>query len=134
MLRQKGEIIMYDAAESLAVVIAIFLVIILLAGVFGIGWAITEGITSIWQKELVCDTFEVEILEKSMNDNYKILVKGIDLNGEEYCKTHVVFANEYANMNPGDILLVRQRVTTQPLFGEKVSYTLIKEVVVPSVE
>ena len=114
---------MYNT-DGIAVMLLIIIVIMLAAFVFAMGYGITYAITTIWKETLADDTFEVTVVDKSMEDNYVILVKGVNLDGEEYCDKFIVDANRYASVTVGDTVVVRETKTTQPIFGEQVFYSL----------
>ena len=109
---------------------AIGYVLLFIAGVYVVGGVIAYGITSIWQEVLVEDVFEVEVIEKAMVEDKgvscTVLVKGTDLDGQEYCETLTVSASVYSNISSGDMLNIRQKTTTQPIFGKEISYTLVE--------
>lgn len=116
--------------DVVAIIVAIGYLLLAAAGVCFIGGLITYGITSIWQEVLIDDVFEVEVIDKAMVEDdgvsCTVLVKGTDFDGQEYCETLTVNPSVYSNIVPGDMLSIRQRTTTQPIFGKGISYTLIE--------
>ena len=119
---------MFDT-DGIASMLIVFMAICLLAIVIAICSGITYGITYIWHEDLVDDTFEVVVLEKAMSNDdgvkYDVLVKGVDLFGNEYCKNVSVKADVYANISIGDTLFMHQKSHTQPIFGVQSSYSLV---------
>lgn len=121
---------MRDFDRAMAGLSIMIVLLVTLAGVFGIVYVGTQAVTSIWKETLIDDSFEVEVVDKAMDPSsvktsYRVLVQGTDLNGDEYCRTETVDATTYANCEKGSILKVHQKTTTQPLFGKTSKYTLI---------
>ncbi len=119
-----------DALEGVAIMIAIIMLICFVAMIIGTCVGITYGITCIWRETLIEDTFEVEVIDMAMTEDdrvcYSVLVKGVDLDGEEYCTTLTVTASVYSNISVGDVLTIRQKNTTQPIFGKETTYNLVE--------